>query len=514
MDTPGPEHAEARDDHGLLIPILPIEEGAPDAVAVAAWHLALSNMIGVEVSHDLLALWLFPSQGGVSLLAPAELARDQMPVPRPEPFLHQHDLYQLEERVRKAGYGSAIAVPVRGAHRDVGLALFADLDRGCYGIPQALRLHGIAHRLAPTFEALAAAPPAATALGAWPEVTQRNLTEVLARVAAEARGGPELLRMVSGVLQTVLPHERLEVVLPGAGDRWALLSGPGGRWGEGTDGVTPAAEGLLARKDPDGTLLIRDLKGDGLSWPGHGSTRALQRVRAVLGIELTVAGGSCGWLLLGGAAPSVFRPGDRDTLRRAAPLVALRVQGLRLGLTADAGQAQLAGLHSTQPRVARLAGLLAATSHWGEAARLFEREVCEALGYRALRFALRLGDDRVVTLTPGELRPMADLPREALGTSEVAPLLTASAQFLVYGDRGTDLGVPLRIAGRPIGALVCLGGAPATSGHPVTAVQQVADLIAPHLELLRRAALPSRGAAERPVTMRNFAPVRWGLDDG
>ncbi len=60
---------------------------------------------------------------------------------------------------------------------------------------------------------------------------------------------------------------------------------------------------------------------------------------------------------------------------------------------------------------------------------------------------------------------------------------------MVAGETASDLLVPLRVAGRVIGALELLGAAPVASGHPVTAAQLFADLIAPHLELVRRAAV-------------------------
>ena len=61
-----------------------------------------------------------------------------------------------------------------------------------------------------------------------------------------------------------------------------------------------------------------------------------------------------------------------------------------------------------------------------------------------------------------------------------------AAPFLVSGPRGSDLTVPLRVGGQVIGALELLGGSPGSTGHPVTSAQLFADLIAPHLELLRR----------------------------
>lgn len=216
-------------------------------------------------------------------------------------------------------------------------------------------------------------------------------------------------------------------------------------------------------------------------------------MRAVLGTELRIAEAPPAWLLVGGAAPNSFRPADRDTLARMAPVVALRVHGLRQHLATEVGQAQLHALQSTQPKAARLVALLSATQHWGDATRQFEREVLEALGYRAVQFTLRLGEDRVVTIHPGELRPLADLLPEPLELSPVAGVLRGTAPFVVHGEGGSTLAVPLRIGGRPVGAMELLQGE-SGAAHPVTAAQQFADVIAPHLELLRRSALAGREA--------------------
>jgi len=59
-----------------------------DPVALATWHEALSNTVAVEVPHDLMGLWLYPAHGGVVLLAPSELAQDDLIVPVPAPQLN------------------------------------------------------------------------------------------------------------------------------------------------------------------------------------------------------------------------------------------------------------------------------------------------------------------------------------------------------------------------------------------------------------------------------------------
>ncbi|MBS1240654.1 MAG: hypothetical protein H6R40_81, partial [Gemmatimonadetes bacterium] len=153
-------------------------------------------------------------------------------------------------------------------------------------------------------------------------------------------------------------------------------------------------------------------------------------------------------------------------------------------------RAQSQTVQATQGRAGRIAGMLAATPHWGDAVNLFVKEARESLGYDDVRFALRLGDDRFVQVEPGDLRPLGSLPVHELDSSDLSLVLSGLAAFLVGGPDGSDLAVPFRVAGRVIGALELLGGGPGTAGHPITAAQLFADLLAPHIELVRRSALP------------------------
>lgn len=490
-----------------LVPILPLQEGPPDAVSVSAWHLALSNLVGLDLPHDLLGLWLFPDRGGVILLAPTELAQDHLEIAAPDPHLSQHHLFELEERIRRAGYRSVVAVPVRGSSRDQGLVLFAALESGRYGVTEAVRLHAIVKQLQPGFAALAAAPPVSAGASRTPDLTPQNAAEQVAIACAEGRSGAEVLRLVSGVLQAIVPHERIEVAVPGSAHGvWALLSGlpEGRRWGESTAAVSQAVAGLVSQAEDDGSLLVEDLReGPGLVWPSYRELRAVQRMRAVAGVRLHVAGSEDAWLFLGGPASGMFRQPDREVLHAIAPVVALRVQALRTQLDADVTRAQAQAVSAAQARATRIAAALAGTANWGEAVSQVARDVRESLGYREVRFALRLGEDRFVRIEAGDLRPISTLTTEPLESTDLATVLSGLAAFLVHGEGGADLAVPLRVAGRVVGALELLGGAPGATGHPVTAAQLVADLLAPHLELMRRSALPA------PVARPRREGVTW-----
>ena len=79
-----------------LVPILHLEMAQSDPVALATWLDALSNTLAVEVPHDLLGLWLYPSQGGVVLLGPGELSADDLVIPIPAPHLKPDQIKELE----------------------------------------------------------------------------------------------------------------------------------------------------------------------------------------------------------------------------------------------------------------------------------------------------------------------------------------------------------------------------------------------------------------------------------
>jgi hypothetical protein len=109
-----------------------------------------------------------------------------------------------------------------------------------------------------------------------------------------------------------------------------------------------------------------------------------------------------------------------------------------------------------------------------------------------MRFAIRLSEgDRVVLLEPGERRSLPDLPLIPVAGTALAAVLQGelpSSFALVEGE--ARLVVPLRVAGRIHGALVLTARHPAILREVHLApAQQLADVIASHLELLRRTAL-------------------------
>ena len=288
-----------------LVPLLAVEGGGPDPVAITTWHQALASTLAVEIPHDLFALWLYPASGGVVLLGPEALARDRVDVPLPDPLLRQDQLFGLEEVLRRAHYASAIAVPVRSGGRDVGLILVGSFERAAFGPGQVGKLHRQAAQLAGTLTDLARAMPAVTAHAVVePVMSVEDLPGHLARAVVEAATGPDLVRRVSGVLYPLLPHDRVEIL------------------GLGRDGgLTP----LSGKAEPSLAALVERFGSEPVITIEHGG-----EMLSYLGARLELAGLVVGYLLLGSVAADAFRPEDEEILAMAALMVTPRVQAIQL----------------------------------------------------------------------------------------------------------------------------------------------------------------------------------------
>src|SRR5262249_26262156 len=156
---------------------------------------------------------------------------------------------------------SVIAVPIHHAARDVGVMLLGSFARSAFGPQQAVSLYRLAGRLAPMLERLSAAMPAvSTHPAVEPLMTREDLPAHLARPASAAVGGSDLVRRVSGILYPLLPHDRLEIVVPGAvEDSFVALSGqaPRRRWSGG--GRALAYAEVVERFAGAETLLLTGL---------------------------------------------------------------------------------------------------------------------------------------------------------------------------------------------------------------------------------------------------------------
>jgi hypothetical protein len=123
-----------------LIPILRAGKGVPDRDDLATWHEALADAVGVELPHDLFALWLYPASGGVQLIGPEALAQDELAVPLPRPRVSDEAAERLAAVVARA-YRSVMCLPIRLGPTDVGLLLVASLEPDRYD-PDAREMLG------------------------------------------------------------------------------------------------------------------------------------------------------------------------------------------------------------------------------------------------------------------------------------------------------------------------------------------------------------------------------------
>jgi hypothetical protein len=256
-------------DSEPLVPILRAEQGLGDPVALATWHAALSNALGMDVPHDLLGLWLYPVGGGVVLLGPAALADDELTVPLPSPQLEQRQLTLLEEIIRDAGYRSVIALPVRFGRRDVGLLLAADLRPDRYGEAALILLTSVAHHLAPSMARMARQWQ--TAHGAAADHTARiaGLVEALGEAATHSATPQLYLAALSRALEPLLPHDHLELLLVGPGEARYYRLGEhagGALWADASLELDREVLDLAAMTDTEGRILLADACRDP-RWP-------------------------------------------------------------------------------------------------------------------------------------------------------------------------------------------------------------------------------------------------------
>ncbi|HEU5218299.1 MAG TPA: hypothetical protein VFU23_06550 [Gemmatimonadales bacterium] len=476
-----------------LVPLLPLEGSAPDPVALGTWYLALSATTAETVPHDLFALWLFPDSGGVVLLGPEALSQDAVQVPIPDPYLLQDQLFQLEQVLRRAKYGSAIAVPVKLVGRDVAVMLLGSFSRGAYGPVQALALKRLSRSLTTSLAALAEVMPSAAPHSALePAMTREDLPGHIARAAAECASGPDLVRRVSGVIYPLLPHDRLEILACGTmpGTVVALSGNAPKKSSRVGTAFEPFTE-IISRFGDVATLLLDDLTelpGD-CDWPIGGGASAPQPARAVLGARLQVAGQTVGYLLIASVAPHAYHPDDEDSLAMAGLLVATRVAGFRLAAEVGALQSEIETADLPALPLIRAAEALAVTGQLQEALRRFSEGLGGLLPHERITLHLRWGEDEVIELNPDSPRPFADIPAIDAGSFAGAPVLRGEQEWTVrLVDGCKELIVPLAVAGRAVGTLGVRARSFSSHDDAAAVALQFANILAPHLELLRRGA--------------------------
>jgi GAF domain-containing protein len=471
-----------------LIPLIRADETARDPVTFATWHAALSNALGVELPHTLLALWLYPAGGSVVLLAPEELAQDHLAVPIPNPDLNDAQVTSVAAAVRRA-YPSVLCVPIRFGRRAVGLLLLAELGHGRYGDPEHALATRVADALGPTFARLARR---------WmPSGAGRDFIASVTAAWGEARSPRDFFRLVSQALEPQLPHELFEVLIPapGPGEQYRLA---------GHAGPPPWADpNLVIGREPldlaglfagESVVHLADAATSS-AWPNALFAEDLppgQSIRSVLATRVMAGGHLAAHLIVGSTVADLYQADDVELIAELARLLAPQIEAYVLASQMHVLRKQLGAMRTGPAHRARVADMLATTTKLADATRRLGEEVRAMVPCDRLVIAVRMMEgDRVVLLEPGETRHLADLPLVPVAGTALGQVLRHElADAVTETPKQTELIVPLRAGGRTVGALMLTArGFGAIGRDDVTQLQQLADIVAPHLELARRQAL-------------------------
>ncbi|HET8622776.1 MAG TPA: GAF domain-containing protein [Gemmatimonadales bacterium] len=471
-----------------LIPLIRAEESARDPLVLATWHAALSNALGVELPHTLLALWLYPARGTVQLLAPEELAQDNLAVPVPNPNLSEAQLASVAEVVRRA-YASVLCLPIRFGRRDVGLLLMADLAPERYKEPERAVATQVAAALAPTFAKLARR---------WvPGGGERDFVAAVTAAWGEAKSPREFFRLVSQALDPELPHDLFEVFIPapGPGDQYRLAGHAGPPpWADPTLVVSRDRIDLASLFAGESVVRLSDAPAHA-AWPGSVFADDIppgQSIRSVLATRIMAGGHLAAHLVVGSTVADLYHADDADLIQDLGRLLAPQVEAYVLASQMHVLRKQLGALRSGPTHRARVADMFATTPKLADATRRLAEEVKAMVPCDRLVIAVRMSDgDRVAFIEPGDARHLADIPLRPVAGSALEQVLRHElADAVTESPKQTELIVPLRAAGRTVGALVITArGFGAIGRDDVAQLQQLADIVAPYVELARRIAL-------------------------
>ncbi len=479
-----------------LVPILRFDRGIGDADALSTWHQALSNGLSSDVPHDLLALWLYPMSGGTVLLGPEALAQDELSVPIPTPQLQPEQLAVLDEIIRDAGYPSTVSLPIRFGRRDVGLMLVASLQAGRYRGMDLMVLRLAAQRLAPSLGRLARMWGGSVgATGHGPERIA-GLLDGLAEATVEGKTPQRFAAALSRALEPLIPHDRLELLLagPGGGTYYRVgehLGGP--LWADPSLVLESSSLDLAGLAGTHGRVLLADAGRDErwprgyftVADPAGAELRAIAGARSIGPTQLTT------YLLVGSVGSDLYDESDVDLLAKVATLTAPHL-ALLAGQSARAREREAPPEPAAPSKLLEISETLALGTEPHEALRRVAELAERLLPFDELHFALRLSEgDRVVMLDPGERRPLPDLASVPVAGTALGQVLRGEVPHVFALAQGeARLIVPLRVGGRVHGAIVLTAAPPAVLNPAhVEPAQRLADVIAPHLELLRRAAM-------------------------
>jgi hypothetical protein len=489
--------ARGQQGTGPLVPLLRIDEGLGDPVALSTWHEALSDTLAAELPHDLLGLWLYPATGGVVLLGPDALAADDLAIPLPSPQLDPVQLDHLAEIVRNAGYASTVCLPIRFGKRDVGLLLVADLRAERFGEPELHLLRSVAQRVAPSFGRIARLWGTAHGSDTYQLERVAALLEALAQTGMHA-GTPQLfIASLSRALEPLLPHDRIELLLadPKGGRCYRLGEHAGGPlWCDPSlvlEASDLAPEALFGSHD---RVVLGDACRDSRWLRGYFTVTepAGAELRAMVGARVTGPRGLRAYLIAGSIGPDLYDEHDAALLARVSGLIAPQVGLFVASAGAETSPAPEPKAHPDTGVLLEVSQLLALNGDLSEATRRTAEIAGRFLPFDEMRFAIPLSQgDRVVLLGPGERRPLPDLPLIPVGGTALGQVLQGELPYVfIQNDGAARLVVPLRVSGRVHGALVFTAAYPAVlrEAHAEPAMR-LADIVAPHLELVRRAAL-------------------------
>lgn len=324
MTTDDPVPLEA------FVPTLAWPGRRPSLAELATWHEALRDAVAQVLPLDLLACWLLPSRGGALLLGPQGLAGDGLAIPVAEPLVHQEGLFRLEDRLRAAGYQSAMAVPIRSEVQDVGVLAVGRFAGEEYRLADQRTLHRVAALLATTCRRLAAQPWITPAPATEDHTAMvAGVTGALLDAIDRARSGSDLVLLASDGIGAQVPHDRLDLLaVAPAPECWALLGAEGLPVTAGvqlTATELDRVDALVHHLGGRETLRINDLQATGLQWPGGHDRRGADRQRSLCAARLSVGGEMVGWLWVGSDAPGWFSAADEETVRLAARILSGRV---------------------------------------------------------------------------------------------------------------------------------------------------------------------------------------------
>ncbi|HEX2250533.1 MAG TPA: hypothetical protein VHH32_09280, partial [Gemmatimonadales bacterium] len=315
---------------------------------------------------------------------------------------------------------------------------------------------------------------------------------------------------ISRGLGPLLPHEHLELLLgDGARNRYLRLGEhPGGAlWGDPSLVISGEHLDVAGIFGDESSLIAEDIYDDA-RWPRGFLTAGDQGgtdIRSLAGARLQLRNGTSAYLLAGSIGPDLYTQEDAELLNLLAGLITPQVAAFlpREALPAEHPKRDP---HPHLELLARIAGLLATTPSSSVATELIAAEARATIPFDRLSFALRVPNtEHVVLLEPGETRPLGSLKPLSVETA-MARVLNGDlpCAFEQEGKDGRMI-VPLRVAARVQGALVFTAeSAAALTEQHVVPAQQLADLLAPHLDLWVRSAAPVKPAAAAPSRPRSM----------